>query len=158
MTKKITGRPKKKGGAPTKFNDEVQRQTLLLAKKGFTDKEVAEVLGVTQVSLGNWKKAHPEFFESLKKIKKDADRAVERSLYERACGYECVEDKIFNNGGKALVVETIKHYPPDPVSMIFWLKNRQPGKWRDKTEQVVDFKNPPALTINFVKANGEDKS
>ncbi len=28
--------------------------------------------------------------------------------------------------------EYIKHYPPDPAAAIFWLKNRQPKRWRDR--------------------------
>ena len=30
--------------------------------------------------------------------------------------------------------EYIEHYPPDTTAAIFWLKNRQPEKWRDKKE------------------------
>ncbi len=55
-------------------------------------------------------------------------------MYERATGYSHAEDKIFNDGGEPLIVPTTKHYPPDATSAIFWLKNRQPAKWRDKTE------------------------
>jgi hypothetical protein len=28
-----------------------------------------------------------------------------------------------------------KHYPPDPTAMIFWLKNRQPERWRDQPRE-----------------------
>ena len=30
--------------------------------------------------------------------------------------------------------EYTEHYPPDTTAAIFWLKNRQPEKWRDKKE------------------------
>jgi hypothetical protein len=34
-----------------------------------------------------------------------------------------------------VVTKTVKKIiPPDPTSMIFWLKNRRPESWRDKTE------------------------
>jgi len=125
-------------GQPTKFNKEVERQALLLAAKGFTDKEMAEVLNITEQTFNNWKKAHPKFFESLKRAKVIRDSRVERSLYERACGYEHPEDKIFCNNGKIVTQETTKHYPPDPTSMIFWLKNTQPKKWRDRQELDVN--------------------
>ena len=105
-----------------------------MATCGMTDKEMAELLGVTEQTFNNWKKKFPEFFESLKNWKMEADEKVERSLFERACGYEHEEDKIFNANGKALVVSTIKRYPPDPTAAIFWLKNRQPKEWRDKQE------------------------
>jgi transcriptional regulator with XRE-family HTH domain len=38
-------------------------------KKGFTDKEIADVFGVTEQTINNWKTAFPLFFESLKKAK-----------------------------------------------------------------------------------------
>ncbi len=117
--------------------EERQRQIKILAEKGFTDSEMADVVGVTEQTFNNWKKQKPTFFESLKDWKLKADSKVERSLYERACGYEHSEDKIFNANGKPLIVPTTKRYAPDPTSMIFWLKNRQPDKYREKQEVVV---------------------
>lgn len=105
-----------------------------LARKGFTDKEMAEFIDVTEQTFNNWKKAKPKFFESLKDWKAEADHKVERSLYERATGFTCKEDKIFNDSGKAMVVPTEKHYPPDTTACIFWLKNRDKENWRDKVE------------------------
>ncbi|MDE4014421.1 hypothetical protein Q7499_00930 [Glaesserella parasuis] len=62
---------------------------------------------------------------------------VANSLYKRALGYEApdIDIRVIENQ----IVETplIKHYPPDPTSAIFWLKNRQPDKWRDKQIQEV---------------------
>ena len=55
-------------------------------------------------------------------------------LYKRAIGYEHDEDKIFNNQGEPLIVPTTKHVQPDTTAAIFWLKNRQPARWRDKQE------------------------
>ena len=112
-------------GQPTKLTPKMKKQIKFLAEKGFTDKEMANAVGVTEQTINNWKKQQPKFFESLKDWKKEADRNVERSLYERACGYEHPEDKIFNANGEPLVVPTTKHYPPDTSAMIFWLKNRK---------------------------------
>jgi hypothetical protein len=28
----------------------------------------------------------------------------------------------------------VEHVPPDPTSMIFWLKNRRKEQWREKSE------------------------
>lgn len=64
----------------------------------------------------------------------EADAVIAQKLFHRAKGYEHPEDKIFNDSGKPLVVPTVKHYPPDTTAAIFWLKNRQPKKWRDKQE------------------------
>jgi transcriptional regulator with XRE-family HTH domain len=112
----------------------VRQKIKPLALGGLTDVQIAKKIGVTKQTLNNWKKGNPDFFDSLKDWKAEADGKVERSLYERACGYSHPETKIFCSDGQIITQETIKHYPPDPTSMIFWLKNRQPDKWRDKIE------------------------
>jgi hypothetical protein len=33
--------------------------------------------------------------------------------------------------GKTVEHKYIEHYPPDPTSMQFWLRNRRPDCWRD---------------------------
>lgn len=123
-----------KSGRPSKFDTVNLDNVRLLAERGFTDKEMSNVFGITEQTWNNWKSAHPHFFESLKEWKRSADANVERALFERATGYSHPEDKIFNDSGKAMRVETVKHYPPDTTAGIFWLKNRQPDKWRDKVD------------------------
>jgi hypothetical protein len=58
---------------------------------------------------------------------------VERSLYQRANGYNFEAVKIFMPAGskQPVVVHYIEHCPPDPTSAMFWLKNRVPDNWRD---------------------------
>lgn len=122
------------GGRPSKFEDIDLDKVKALAVKGWTDIEMADFFDVHIATWYRWKGAHEEFCEALKDWKEDSDARVERSLYERAMGYECKEDKIFNHNGEPLVVPTIKHHAPDTTAAIFWLKNRQPDKWRDKKE------------------------
>jgi hypothetical protein len=33
--------------------------------------------------------------------------------------------------GKTVEHKYTEYYPPDPTSMIWWLKNRRPDRWRD---------------------------
>ena len=128
------------GGRPSKFDKVDLKQIEKLAKKGWTDAEMADFFDVTEQTFNNWKIAHPEFFESLKSWKDEYDYKVERSLAERAVGYSNKEDKIFNDNGKALIVPTTKHYPPSDTACIFWLKNRKPAEWRDKQDVAVSVK------------------
>jgi hypothetical protein len=123
-----------KGGRPSKFDGVDLEQVKKLATKGWTDKEMSAFFEVNEATWHRWKDKHPEFCESLKDWKKEADERVERSLYERALGYVHTEEKVFNNNGEILTHETNKHYPPDSTSMIFWLKNRKPNDWRDKKD------------------------
>jgi len=119
-------------GRPTKYKEEYNEQVEKLARLGATDKELADFFNVTEQTINNWKLARDGFFESLKKGKLLADANVVDSLYKRALGYEHDEDKIFVVDGQPLIVPTIKHYPPDTVAAIFWLKNRRSDAWRDK--------------------------
>lgn len=132
-------------GRPSDYKPEYNEQARKLCLLGATDKELAEFFDVTEQTVNNWKAAHPEFFESIKEGKFQADANVAERLYQRALGYSHPEDKIFNDQGSALIVPTVKHYPPDPVAAIFWLKNRQRDKWRDKQDHELTGANGAPL-------------
>jgi hypothetical protein len=136
---------KNKGGRPPKFKKENCEQARKLCLLGFVDKELADFFEVSVSTINKWKKDHPKFSESLKAGKDVADGNVAVSFYRRAIGYEHTEDKIFNNNGIPMIVETIKHYPPDTAAALSWLKNRQPMKWRDKQE--VEHSGDLSVTI-----------
>lgn len=117
---------------------------------GATDQQLAEYFDVDVTTIWAWKNERKEFFNATKLGKDSADYRVERSLYERAVGYSHpdVDIRTVSCGdGVSEVVQTpiIKHYPPDPASMIFWLKNRKPREWRDKIDATVS--NPDGSNL-----------
>lgn len=124
--------PKGGPGAKGKYKKEFDKQAYKLCLLGADDKKLADFFEVTEKTVNNWKKSHPSFLQSLKDGKENADAAIASSLYHRALGYSHEEEKVFNNQGEIVTHKTTKHYAPDPTSAIFWLKNRQPDKWRDK--------------------------
>jgi len=121
---------KRKKGHPTDYKPEYDNQAFRLCLLGATDKDLADFFNVTETTINNWKIAHSNFFESIKKGKTEADIQIAESLHKRAKGYEITETVITKDGA----IDVEKHYPPDPTSIIFWLKNRQPKHWRDKQE------------------------
>ena len=122
-------------GRKTSFKQEYIQLAENYALLGATDAEIAEFFSVSEQTLNSWKKKFPQFLESLKKGKAVADSNVASKLYNRAIGYDCKATKIVTYEGKVTdQVEYVEHYPPDTTAAIFWLKNRQPGKWRDKKE------------------------
>jgi len=124
-------------GRPSKFKPEYVEQSRKLAQLGATDREIAEFFEVHEATVHRWKAEFPEFCESLKSGKELADDRVERSLYHRAIGYKHDAVKMFQAGGEILKEEYTEHFPPDTTAAIFWLKNRRPAQWRDKTEQTL---------------------
>ena len=119
------------GGRPTLYQESYPDQARKLCLLNATDEDLADFFDVSVATISNWKNDHPEFLEAIKSGKDQADAHVAERLYNRAMGYSHKEDKIFNNNGEPLIVETVKHYPPDTTAAIFWLKNRQRDKWRD---------------------------
>jgi transcriptional regulator with XRE-family HTH domain len=119
----------------SKFSQVDLEQVKDMVSSGLTERQVALELGVTQSTITAWKRRHPHFRDALALWKYQADAKVERSLYERATGYTCVDEKIFcSKDGTVTRVETTKHYPPDVTAAVFWLKNRQRDTWRDRVE------------------------
>lgn len=143
-------------GRPTKYKPEYNETARLLSVQGKINPEIATALGIGLSTFQRWMVDRPDFRDAIKAGKQVADDFVERSLYERAMGYSHPEEKIFLHEGKEVRVETQKHYPPDPASMIFWLTNRRPDEWRHKREisgpnggpipvGMVDFRTLPGI-------------
>ena len=125
----------KKDGRPTRYKSEYAEQSYKLCLLGYTDKELATFFNVCEATINNWKLNHKEFLESLTRGKDMADGEIVDSLYNRALGYEHPDTHISNYMGEITKTKIIKHYPPDTTAAIFWLKNRQSGKWRDKPKE-----------------------
>lgn len=127
-SKKATSK-RRKVGRPRKYGDETLERVYRLSLLGATDEQMAGILGVAVSTFYAWKNDFPQFSEAIKKGKEIADAEVAESMYNRARGYSHPEEKIFLHEGEPVRVQTIKHYPPDPTSGIFWLKTRHPDKW-----------------------------
>lgn len=130
---------------PTKYKPEYVGQAAKLCALAATDQELADFFEVTVATLNRWKISYPEFCASIKDAKEHADNRVERSLFQRATGYEQDEVKIFMPAGKddPVYASYRAKVAPDTTACIFWLKNRRPDLWRDKT--IVDVQNNPEL-------------
>jgi hypothetical protein len=127
----------KKVGRPGKFDPTFCKKATKLCLLGATDKDLADFFEVTESTINNWKVDYPEFLESIKKGKTEADAQVANRLFKRALGYKHPDTDIRVCDGMIVQTPLIKHYPPDPTAAIFWLKNRQPEKWRDKQELQI---------------------
>lgn len=109
-----------------------------LCSFGLIDEQLAKFYGVCTKTIKNWK-SNRLFLAAMKRGKEIADSQVEEALFHRAIGYSHPEEKIFCHEGVIVRADTIKHYPPEPVACIFWLKNRKRLEWRDKApdEEMV---------------------
>lgn len=139
MTNRKKPEEKKPVGRKSQFKGEYIELAYNYSLLGAIDKEMADLFNVSEQTLNTWKKHYPEFLESIKKGKTIADAGVALKLFKRAVGYDYEELHVEKKGRKVVLRRTVnKHMPADTTAQIFWLKNRQPEKWRDK--QDVDLK------------------
>lgn len=157
MTKKTTKgkekkevKAKKPTGRPSVYKQEFDDIADAMTWLGASIPQIAEKLGVDESTVDKWMKDHPSFSAAIKEGREIADRRVVKSLYERATGYSTKATKMaLTRHGEWRTMEYIEKFPPDPTSMIFWLKNRRPKEWREKLEVE-------GLVIN-VRVQGEDE-
>jgi hypothetical protein len=123
-------------GRPSSYDPRLVDKVYKLALLGSTEEEMAEIIEINHDTLYEWKKAHPEFSDAIKRGKHDADANVADRLYQRAMGYSHQAVKIFMPAGaeEPVYAEYTEHYPPDTQAASLWLRNRQPEKWRDRQE------------------------
>ena len=116
------------------------------ARDGLTNDQIAHNIGVSGRSFAEWIARFPSLSSTLKKGKAPVDIEVENALLKRALGYDYEEviteiEEIGEGRQKKQVRKVKKHMPPDVTAQIFWLKNRRPGRWRDKIEAAPEQGN-----------------
>ena len=123
-----------------KFAEWITERGLLKVKgwafDGLNDEQIAGKIGISKSTYYEWQKKFPAFAEAIKDGKVVPDREVENALLKRAKGfeYEEVTTEWDSKRGEMVTKRVTKYYPPDPTSIIFYLKNRKPEEWRDKQQ------------------------
>ena len=113
------------------FAEQARKLCLLL---GADDEDLAGFFDVPPATLQEWLGSVPEFADAVRAGRTLADADVADRLWRRAVGFSHDAVRIFSHQGKALEGPYTEHYPPDTAACLFWLKSRQPEKWRDKIE------------------------
>jgi hypothetical protein len=129
---------KKQVGRKSAFKNKFIELVFKYALLGATDVEMAGFFGVSERTFNTWKRSYPEFLQSIKKGKAIADANVASKLYSRAIGYDYEEIHVEKKGRKVVSRKTLNKYmAPETTAQIFWLKNRQPDKWRDRIDNNI---------------------
>ena len=120
---------------PTKYDQTLPKRAYqLVAESGLTDKQLARAFGIGRRTLWRWRQRYPELNEAVLDGR-DAYMTgrAELSLARRAEGLTVRETTEKYDKENRLIGRTvkIKEIPPDTTAIIFQLKNRAPGRWRD---------------------------
>ena len=117
------------------------------ARDGLTNEQIAHNAGIHPSTLYSWAAAHREISEALKKGKEVVDIEVENALLKLALGYEYTEVMVEESGGGHTRRETTKQIPPDVTAQIYWLKNRRPGRWRDRPQEMAEDSGESGVVV-----------
>jgi hypothetical protein len=124
---------KKPVGRPTKYLPVYAKQAKKLAMKGLIDKDIYEILDITEATGIDWKKKYPDFLKSFNEGKETVNKQVEKKLLEKALGYEQLNrEKLFvvsdgsQIGAHVERVKVTEYYEPDLGAIKYWLNNRKP--------------------------------
>jgi hypothetical protein len=145
-----------------KYNEEIHNKIIQLIEKGYIDKEVCKSVNINTTTYYEWQDEKSKLYKkeltnSIKEAKKVIDCKVEQKLFKRSMGYkyneitkELVKDIEGNEELKVTKIVT-KEVVPDVGAQIFWLKNRQPDRWRDTKNIVNTIEDPVSKMLEISK-------
>lgn len=109
-----------------------------------TLKEIAAYIGISESTLGRWRKQSEAFDEAIQqKVDIEDRRRVQKALLD-ACFDRKVttvsKKQVLDRDGQVhdLVEEKTTVIPADVRAQKFYLTNRSPARWKDKPEAVAE--------------------
>lgn len=127
---------------------------------GFTDRKLAKLFSVDQSQITLWKRKYPEFYTQIKKGKDEYNcMTAEKSMLKRIKGYKFKEitkepvsprdeeGKISGPPEMQVTKQVTKSIAPDVGAIAFFLKNRDPERWRDIKAVEIYGKDGGAIEI-----------
>lgn len=122
-------------GRPSKYETHVEPKLLLIeawARDGLTLDQIADNLGIAKSTLCDYQNQYSDLADALKNGREVIDVMVENALLKAALGYDYTEEELNKVTGEPIALRKVAH--PNTTALIFWLKNRKPGAWRDKQD------------------------
>lgn len=122
---------------------------------GYTNEEIADLIGVERNTFARWLVDHPSLAISIQKARVDDHVRVVRSVHRAANGFRHKETKLHVINNKVRKTDVTRVYPPSMDAARLLLTNRQGDRWKDKSGG--DSGNTLNLSLILERAGlGED--
>lgn len=147
--------------AKGKYQEWLTADGLLLlegwARDGLSDEQISSNMGISRATYYEWIKKYIDISDAIKRGKAPVDIRVENALLKRALGYDWTEttEEVYGDGKKH-IKHIKRHVPPDPASMVFWLKNRKPKYWRNNPDAIQTTDDPLLKYIDTMMKEAAD--
>ena len=121
-----------------KYSEELTEKICKHLKKGNTITTTCQAVGIAKSTFYEWVEKKSNFSDAIKKAMAIPDRKVENALYKSAImGHRYTEKEYKGVAAgekvKMILIKKVKKFiPPNVTAQIFYLKNRQPGEWKDR--------------------------
>ena len=115
----------------SKYNENLPSILCALFRRGYTDTEACEIVGIHRDTLSEYRKVHLGLDEACRLGKRAANALVENALYRRAIGYDFIET---TREGGVIIKTTTKHIAPDVAACMAWLTNRDGDDWKHRQQ------------------------
>lgn len=154
------------GGEQMKYeiNDEFLERVKRLVAGGYSNKEIADVLQVSERTFDRWIQKNERLKEAIQEGRLKAVDEFLKSAFSKLSGHKVYEEHIVEiykptkDGEKQLVrIERHideKYIPPDTTFMIFWAKNRLKEKFSDEQKMTI---NTTARFVEVERVYGDKK-
>lgn len=138
-------RQRKKMGRPSDYEPWMIQHAADMAHKGATVLEICGDLGIGEVTIYRWMDERPDFRKAIEDGRTAFDKRVELRLQHRVLGGER-ETRTYDGDG-ALVARKVEDVLPSDRAIEMWLFNRNPNRWRNRTETsiVVPVNDAPEI-------------
>lgn len=113
--------------------DEVEE---VFRDKKYTDAEFCRYLGISEGLFYKWMNEHPEFRLAVDRGKNVVNTMVEGAIYKNATG-DYYDEEVITYDSEGKVEKKViyrKYQPPNTTAQIYWSKNRDPNRWKDKVD------------------------
>ena len=150
-----------KRGRPTKYKKEYIQEAKELTLLGYDSVRLAKHFGVHPSTFEEWKAKNKSFRETIQDAKDRYDSAqVENSLLKRAVtGYTITEVKVEEDReGRKKTTKTTREVPADTRAQMFWLSNRNPNRWRNKSKVEVEVNESPLSIQDLYATTQKNKN
>lgn len=131
-----------------------------IAMGGFTDDDIALMMGLDPVIIEKWREMYPSFDKALEDGRTVADMEVVQALHKNATGAVVKRDvpiKVKTAYGRGEYKETVEIHtiteerPPETNAIKMWLQNRDPERWNRAATHVQMTGKKDEPTIDGVK-------
>lgn len=122
---------------PPKIGDIAKAKVAAITCK--SAQEFADFLGIDILVFKHWCNSSIQYKRAVGTWRDHATNEIEVSMARRAIGFtKKVRKDVIDKQGNVHTLTTESYFPPDPAAAQFWLKNRAPEDWKDKSEVDVN--------------------